>query len=86
MLRDFLTPEAFEIGIIRYLKRYSYQNTVNSHLWESLTNVSEVVEGYITMVDVTLTLELKTSVVIVRHIQVFVEGMTHHMGPSVFGI
>uniref|UniRef100_A0A667XAX7 Aminopeptidase n=1 Tax=Myripristis murdjan TaxID=586833 RepID=A0A667XAX7_9TELE len=40
MLRDFLTPEAFEIGIIRYLKRYSYQNTVNSHLWDSLTNVS----------------------------------------------
>lgn len=40
MLRDFLTPEAFEVGIIRYLKRYSYQNTVNSHLWESLTNVS----------------------------------------------
>uniref|UniRef100_A0A671X2S8 Aminopeptidase n=1 Tax=Sparus aurata TaxID=8175 RepID=A0A671X2S8_SPAAU len=40
MLRDFLTPEAFEIGIIRYLKRYSYQNTVNSHLWESLTDVS----------------------------------------------
>uniref|UniRef100_A0A673BY41 Aminopeptidase n=1 Tax=Sphaeramia orbicularis TaxID=375764 RepID=A0A673BY41_9TELE len=39
MLRDFLTPEAFEIGIIRYLKRYSYQNTVNSHLWESLTDV-----------------------------------------------
>uniref|UniRef100_UPI003AAC3524 endoplasmic reticulum aminopeptidase 1b n=1 Tax=Centroberyx gerrardi TaxID=166262 RepID=UPI003AAC3524 len=39
MLRDFLTPEAFEIGIIRYLKRYSYQNTVNSHLWESLTNI-----------------------------------------------
>uniref|UniRef100_A0A8C2WBR0 Aminopeptidase n=1 Tax=Cyclopterus lumpus TaxID=8103 RepID=A0A8C2WBR0_CYCLU len=42
MLRDFLTPEAFEIGIIRYLKRYSYQNTVNSHLWESLTDVSDV--------------------------------------------
>ncbi|CAB1425158.1 unnamed protein product [Pleuronectes platessa] len=39
MLRDFLTPEAFEIGIIKYLKRFSYQNTVNSHLWESLTNV-----------------------------------------------
>uniref|UniRef100_A0A673C104 Aminopeptidase n=1 Tax=Sphaeramia orbicularis TaxID=375764 RepID=A0A673C104_9TELE len=43
MLRDFLTPEAFEIGIIRYLKRYSYQNTVNSHLWESLTDVSKAV-------------------------------------------
>uniref|UniRef100_A0A4W6ELN7 Aminopeptidase n=1 Tax=Lates calcarifer TaxID=8187 RepID=A0A4W6ELN7_LATCA len=39
MLRDFLTPEAFEIGIIQYLKRYSYQNTVSSHLWESLTNI-----------------------------------------------
>lgn len=40
MLRDFLTPEAFEIGIIRYLKRFSYQNTVSQHLWESLTDVS----------------------------------------------
>ncbi|XP_070690100.1 endoplasmic reticulum aminopeptidase 1b [Pempheris klunzingeri] len=39
MLRDFLTADAFEIGIIRYLKRYSYQNTVNSHLWESLTDI-----------------------------------------------
>ncbi|XP_040898732.1 endoplasmic reticulum aminopeptidase 1b isoform X1 [Toxotes jaculatrix] len=39
MLRDFMTPEAFEIGIIQYLKRYSYQNTVNSHLWDSLTNI-----------------------------------------------
>ncbi|CAL1614802.1 unnamed protein product [Knipowitschia caucasica] len=39
MLQDFLSPEAFEIGIIRYLKDYSYQNTVNSHLWESLTDV-----------------------------------------------
>ncbi|XP_008281754.1 endoplasmic reticulum aminopeptidase 1b [Stegastes partitus] len=50
MLRDFLTPEAFEIGIIRYLKRYSYQNTVNSHLWESLTNLcdsDDLVEGRI---------------------------------------
>ncbi|XP_057688730.1 endoplasmic reticulum aminopeptidase 1b [Corythoichthys intestinalis] len=39
MLKDFLTPEAFEVGIIRYLKRYSYRNTANSHLWESLTNI-----------------------------------------------
>ncbi|XP_072288736.1 endoplasmic reticulum aminopeptidase 1b [Eucyclogobius newberryi] len=39
MLQDFLSPEAFEIGIIRYLKKYSYQNTVNSHLWESLTDI-----------------------------------------------
>lgn len=39
MLREFLTPEDFKLGIVRYLKRYSYQNTVNSNLWESLTNV-----------------------------------------------
>uniref|UniRef100_A0A672RLQ4 Endoplasmic reticulum aminopeptidase 1-like n=1 Tax=Sinocyclocheilus grahami TaxID=75366 RepID=A0A672RLQ4_SINGR len=38
MLREFLTPDAFKLGIVRYLKRYSYQNTVNSNLWESLTN------------------------------------------------
>lgn len=41
MLRDFLTADAFKIGIVRYLKRYSYQNTVNSHLWESLTNICQ---------------------------------------------
>lgn len=40
MLREFLTPDDFKLGIVRYLKRYSYQNTVNSDLWESLTNVS----------------------------------------------
>eukprot|EP00066_Takifugu_rubripes_P028697 XP_011617963.1 PREDICTED: endoplasmic reticulum aminopeptidase 1 [Takifugu rubripes] len=39
MLRDFVTPEAFEIGIIRYLRRFSYQNTVSRHLWESLTDL-----------------------------------------------
>uniref|UniRef100_A0A673MPW6 Aminopeptidase n=1 Tax=Sinocyclocheilus rhinocerous TaxID=307959 RepID=A0A673MPW6_9TELE len=39
MLRDFLTPEAFKAGIIHYLKSHSYQNTVNAHLWESLTNI-----------------------------------------------
>uniref|UniRef100_A0A8C5HZ00 Aminopeptidase n=1 Tax=Gouania willdenowi TaxID=441366 RepID=A0A8C5HZ00_GOUWI len=36
MLRDYLSPTVFEIGIIRYLKRFSYQNTVNSNLWESV--------------------------------------------------
>ncbi|XP_058230819.1 endoplasmic reticulum aminopeptidase 1b [Hemibagrus wyckioides] len=37
MLREFLSPEDFKLGIVAYLKRYSYQNTVNTHLWESLT-------------------------------------------------
>ncbi|XP_077571928.1 endoplasmic reticulum aminopeptidase 1-like isoform X1 [Stigmatopora nigra] len=41
MLKDFLTADVFEVGIIRYLKRYSYRNTANSHLWESLTNICD---------------------------------------------
>ncbi|XP_035235118.1 endoplasmic reticulum aminopeptidase 1b [Anguilla anguilla] len=41
MLRDYLTPEAFKIGIVRYLRRYSYQNTVNTHLWDSLTGICQ---------------------------------------------
>ncbi|KAJ8285531.1 hypothetical protein GJAV_G00027890 [Gymnothorax javanicus] len=41
MLRDYLTPEAFKIGIVRYLRRYSYQNTVNAHLWDSLTSICQ---------------------------------------------
>ncbi|KAK1174174.1 endoplasmic reticulum aminopeptidase 1-like [Acipenser oxyrinchus oxyrinchus] len=41
MLRDFLTADAFKIGIIRYLRRYSYENTLNEHLWESLTNICQ---------------------------------------------
>ncbi|MBN3282455.1 ERAP1 aminopeptidase, partial [Polyodon spathula] len=41
MLRDFLTADAFKIGIIRYLRRYSYENTRNEDLWESLTNVCQ---------------------------------------------
>lgn len=39
MLKDFMTPEAFNIGIIRYLKKHSYANTVTTDLWNSLTNV-----------------------------------------------
>ncbi|KAK3521833.1 hypothetical protein QTP70_018566 [Hemibagrus guttatus] len=41
MLRDFLTPEVFNLGIIRYLKKHSYQNTVNADLWDSLTNICD---------------------------------------------
>ncbi|KAF5893715.1 endoplasmic reticulum aminopeptidase 1-like, partial [Clarias magur] len=37
MLREFLSPDVFKKGIVSYLKRYSYQNTVNTHLWESLS-------------------------------------------------
>uniref|UniRef100_A0A8C9V2P5 Aminopeptidase n=1 Tax=Scleropages formosus TaxID=113540 RepID=A0A8C9V2P5_SCLFO len=40
MLQDFLSADAFKNGIVRYLRRYSYKNTVTSDLWNSLTNVS----------------------------------------------
>ncbi|KAK2845866.1 hypothetical protein Q7C36_010720 [Tachysurus vachellii] len=45
MLREFLSPEDFKLGIVAYLKRYSYQNTVNTHLWESLTAVRSINTG-----------------------------------------
>ncbi|XP_030624172.1 endoplasmic reticulum aminopeptidase 1 [Chanos chanos] len=41
MLRDFLTPEVFKMGIIHYLKKHSYQNTVNADLWESLNSICD---------------------------------------------
>ncbi|KAL4623201.1 endoplasmic reticulum aminopeptidase 1 [Arapaima gigas] len=40
MLQDFLSPEAFKTGTVHYLQQYNYKNTVTSHLWDSLTNVS----------------------------------------------
>ncbi|XP_072520732.1 endoplasmic reticulum aminopeptidase 1b [Salminus brasiliensis] len=45
MLREFLTPDVFKSGIVRYLKQYSYQNTVNTHLWESLTTKQHSDDG-----------------------------------------
>ncbi|XP_043920048.1 endoplasmic reticulum aminopeptidase 1 [Protopterus annectens] len=39
MLRDYMTPEAFKAGIVQYLRRYSYRNTKNEDLWDSLTNI-----------------------------------------------
>ncbi|TRY88142.1 hypothetical protein DNTS_029450 [Danionella cerebrum] len=39
MLRDFLTPKVFKYGIINYLKRHSFKNTISTDLWESLSNI-----------------------------------------------
>ena len=49
MLREFLTPDHFKSGIVQYLKQHSYQNTVNTHLWESLTTVSACLGSFITL-------------------------------------
>lgn len=40
MLRDFLTADVFKAGLVQYLQKYSYQNTKNEDLWESLANAS----------------------------------------------
>ncbi|XP_031685803.1 endoplasmic reticulum aminopeptidase 2 isoform X2 [Oncorhynchus kisutch] len=38
MLRHYLTDQVFQIGIMRYLRRYSYSNARNQDLWDSLAN------------------------------------------------
>ncbi|NXG48648.1 ERAP1 aminopeptidase, partial [Psilopogon haemacephalus] len=40
MLRDYLTDDVFKAGLVNYLQKYSYQNTKNEDLWDSLTNAS----------------------------------------------
>uniref|UniRef100_A0A8C3KZ38 Endoplasmic reticulum aminopeptidase 1 n=1 Tax=Chrysolophus pictus TaxID=9089 RepID=A0A8C3KZ38_CHRPC len=43
MLRDFLTADVFKSGLVQYLQKYSYQNTKNEDLWDSLTNICPTV-------------------------------------------
>ncbi|XP_015705151.1 endoplasmic reticulum aminopeptidase 1 [Coturnix japonica] len=43
MLRDFLTADVFKAGLVQYLQKYSYQNTKNEDLWDSLTNICPTV-------------------------------------------
>ncbi|KAJ8405595.1 hypothetical protein AAFF_G00315750 [Aldrovandia affinis] len=38
MLRDFLSEEVFQRGIIRYLKKYSYSNARSADLWNTVAN------------------------------------------------
>ncbi|XP_062942906.1 endoplasmic reticulum aminopeptidase 2 [Cynocephalus volans] len=38
MLKDFVSEEKFQKGIIRYLKKFSYKNAKNDDLWGSLSN------------------------------------------------
>ncbi|NXX40472.1 ERAP1 aminopeptidase, partial [Tricholaema leucomelas] len=40
MLKDYLTGDVFKAGLVNYLQKYSYQNTKNEDLWDSLTNAS----------------------------------------------
>lgn len=40
MLRDYLTADVFKAGLVQYLQKYSYKNTRNADLWNSMTNAS----------------------------------------------
>ncbi|NXE12337.1 ERAP1 aminopeptidase, partial [Lophotis ruficrista] len=40
MLRDYLTADVFKAGLVQYLQKYSYRNTKNEDLWNSMTNAS----------------------------------------------
>lgn len=42
MLRDYLGADAFKSGIVQYLHKYSYQNTKNEDLWNSIAGVSSL--------------------------------------------
>ncbi|OWK12367.1 ERAP1 [Cervus elaphus hippelaphus] len=39
MLRDYLGADAFKSGIIKYLQKYSYKNTKNEDLWNSMASI-----------------------------------------------
>ncbi|XP_063149203.1 endoplasmic reticulum aminopeptidase 1, partial [Candoia aspera] len=45
MLQDYLSPEVFKAGLIQYLLRFSYQNTQNKDLWDSLSDVCPAADG-----------------------------------------
>ncbi|XP_015339309.1 endoplasmic reticulum aminopeptidase 1 [Marmota marmota marmota] len=39
MLRDYLSADAFKSGIVQYLHKYSYKNTKNEDLWNSMASI-----------------------------------------------
>ncbi|XP_062943095.1 endoplasmic reticulum aminopeptidase 1 isoform X2 [Cynocephalus volans] len=49
MLRDYLSPDAFKSGIVQYLRTYSYKNTKNEDLWNSMicpTESTQMMDGF----------------------------------------
>uniref|UniRef100_A0A4X2KH17 Aminopeptidase n=2 Tax=Vombatus ursinus TaxID=29139 RepID=A0A4X2KH17_VOMUR len=42
MLRDYLNADVFKAGIVQYLQKYSYKNTKNEDLWNSMTNICPI--------------------------------------------
>ncbi|XP_032701883.1 endoplasmic reticulum aminopeptidase 1 [Lontra canadensis] len=51
MLRDYISADAFKSGIVQYLQKYSYKNTRNEDLWNSMASIcptdgSERMDGF----------------------------------------
>ncbi|XP_037009732.2 endoplasmic reticulum aminopeptidase 1 [Artibeus jamaicensis] len=50
MLRDYLGADTFKSGIVHYLQKYSYENTKNEDLWNSMASIcpsdTEMVDGF----------------------------------------
>ncbi|XP_062455983.1 endoplasmic reticulum aminopeptidase 1-like isoform X2 [Rhea pennata] len=44
MLRDYMTADLFKAGLVQYLQKYSYQNTKNEDLWNSMTKICPTVD------------------------------------------
>uniref|UniRef100_A0A4W3JEW8 Aminopeptidase n=1 Tax=Callorhinchus milii TaxID=7868 RepID=A0A4W3JEW8_CALMI len=63
MLRNFLTEEVFQSGLVSYLRKYSYGNAKNEDLWNSMAN------GHLDIKEVmnTWTLQKGLPVIIVEH-------------------
>ncbi|XP_028363993.1 endoplasmic reticulum aminopeptidase 1 [Phyllostomus discolor] len=50
MLMDYLGADTFKSGIVHYLQKYSYKNTKNEDLWNSMASIcppdTETVDGF----------------------------------------
>ncbi|EPY73395.1 endoplasmic reticulum aminopeptidase 1 [Camelus ferus] len=58
MLRDYLSADAFKSGIVKYLQKYSYKNTKNEDLWNSMATM--VHKGWMAFVlEVNIRLHLQ---------------------------
>ncbi|XP_072923757.1 endoplasmic reticulum aminopeptidase 2-like isoform X2 [Hemitrygon akajei] len=68
MLRNFLTDEVFQSGLVHYLQKYSYGNAKNEDLWNCLAE-QHYAEEHIDIKEImdTWTLQKGIPVIIVEH-------------------
>ncbi|XP_059825425.1 endoplasmic reticulum aminopeptidase 2 [Hypanus sabinus] len=68
MIRNFLTEEVFQSGLIHYLRKYSYGNAKNEDLWNCLAEL-HYAEDHMDIKEImnTWTLQKGLPVIIVEH-------------------